>query len=98
MIFDLADFNSADSLTGCRYPQDDIILTDGSVIFPDRIGTITFFFRTKNSTEKLFLSEVRYCSKLDTKLISLGLLDHKSLSYSSSYSRLNIQDRKFSIM
>ena len=98
MTFDLADFDNADSLTQCRHPQDDITLADGSVILPDGIGTITLLFRTKNSTEKIFLSGVRYCSKLDTKLISLGMLDRKGLSYSSSGGILEVRDGALPIM
>ena len=98
MTFDLADFDNADSLTQCRNRQDDITLADGSVILPYGIGTITFFFRTKNSTEKIFLSEVRYCNKLDTKLISLGMLDRKDLSYSPSGGILEVRDGALPIM
>ena len=98
MTFDLANFDNADSLTQCRHPQDDITLADGSVILPDGIDTITLLFRTKNSTEKIFLSGVRYCSKLDTKLISLGMLDRKGLSYSSSGGILEVRDRALPIM
>ena len=98
MTYDLTDFNDPDSLIKCRHPQDDITLADGSVILPDGIGTITLTFRTKNSTEKIFLSGVRYCSTLDTKLISLGMLDRKGLSYSSRGGTLKVQDGSVPIM
>ena len=98
MTFDLANFGNTHSLTQCRHPQDEITLADGSVILPDRIGTITFFFHTRNSTEKIFLSLVRYCSKLDTKLISLKMLDRKGLSYCSSGGLLDVRDRALVII
>ena len=98
MTFDLADFIEPESLTKCQHPQDDITLADGSVILPDGIGTIALIFCNKGSAEKIFLSGVCYCSKLDTKLISLGMLDRKGLSYSSHGGTLEVRDGSVPVM
>lgn len=98
MTYDRANFDNTDSLIQCSHPQNNITLTDGSVILLDEIGTITLFFHTKNFTEKIFLSEVWYCSKLDTKLIFLEMLDCKSLSYFSSGGVLEVRNRALPIM
>lgn len=90
MIYDLTDFDNADFLIQCSHPQDNITLADGFVIFRDGIGTITLFFYTKNSTEKIFFLRVWYCSKFDIKLIFLEMLNCKNLSYSSSGSVLEV--------
>lgn len=82
MTFDLADFQGA-SLMKCQNPQDDIPLADGSRILPDGIGTVPLLFCVNEHIERISLSGVRYCSKLDTKLISLGMLDKKGLAYST---------------
>lgn len=92
MTYDLSDFKDPDSLTKCRHPEDDITLANGSVIFPDGIGTVSLIFRIKGSAERILLSGVRYCSKLDTKLIPLGMLNRKGMSYSSHKGILEVQD------
>lgn len=94
----MGDFKDPDSLTKCRHPEEEITLADGSVILPDEIGTVSLVFRTKGSAERILLSGVRYCSKLDTKLISLGILDRKGLSYSSHKGILEVQDNAVPIM
>lgn len=83
MIYNLGNFNNPDSMIKCRHPQDNITLADGLVILPDGIGTVSLAFSVKGRTENIFRSRVCYCSKLDTKLISLEMLDQKSLTYSS---------------
>lgn len=98
MTYDLSDFKDPDSLTKCRHPEDDITLANGSVIFPDGIGTVSLIFRIKGSAEKILLSGVRYCSKLDTKLIPLGMLNRKGMSYSSHKGILEVQDNAVPIM
>ncbi len=80
MTFDLAGFQGA-NLTKCHYPSDDITLTDGSTIISDGIGKVPLLFFVNGHTERISLSSVCYCSKLDTKLISLGILDRKRLAY-----------------
>lgn len=89
MTFDLADFQGA-SLTKCQHPQDDITLADGSRILPDGIGTVLLLFFVDEHIERISLSGVRYCSKLDTKLISLGMLDEEGLAYSSQHGILSV--------
>lgn len=98
MTFDLADVIKPDFLKKCQHPQDDIILANGSVILPDGIGTIALIFCNKDSTEKILLSGVCYCSKLDTKLISLEMLDQKELSYSLHSGILEVCDGLAPIM
>lgn len=81
MTYDLNDFKDPDFLTKCYHSQDNIILANRLVILSNGIGIVSLAFFTKGSTKKILLSEVCYCSKLDTKLIFLGILDQKSLSY-----------------
>ncbi len=54
-----------------------------SVIFSDRSDTVSLIFSNKDFTEKIVLSGVCYFNNLDTNLIFLRMLDHKSLPYSS---------------
>lgn len=79
MTYNINDFELPDQLVPCISPQEDITLAggDGSVILPDGIGKVWFGFEVSGSIKRLFLSKVRYCKKLDTKLISLGMLDQK---------------------
>lgn len=82
----------------CCHFENDITIVDRSVIFSNKIGTITFNFCTKNSTKKIFLFEICYCNKFDTKLIFLKMLNCKSLSFFSLGGVLEVQDKKLSIM
>ena len=97
MTFDLANFQES-KLTKCQHPQDNITLADGSTILPDGIGTVPLLFCVNGQTEKISLSGVRYCSQLDTKLISLGMLDRKGLAYSSQHGNLSVRDSSSTIM
>ena len=97
MPFDLANFQGA-NLTKCQHPQDDITLADGSTIFPDGIGTVLLLIFVHRHTERISLSDVRYFSKLDTKLISLGILDRKKLAYPLQHGILTVRDRSSTIM
>lgn len=81
MIYNLADFDNLDFLTQCSHLEDNITKANKSVIVFNGIGTITLIFCAKNSTEKIFFSGVCYCNKLITKLISLEMLNCKSLSF-----------------
>ncbi len=74
----------------CQHPQDDINLANGSRILPDGIGKVPILCCVNGHTEKIFLSGVRYCPRLDTKLISLGMLDRKGLAYSSRHRILRV--------
>lgn len=81
MTYNLSNFKDPDSLTKCHHPKDNLTLANRLVISPNKIDTIRLIFCTKDSAEKIFLSRVWYCSKLDTKLIFLKMLDRKSLLY-----------------
>ncbi len=98
MTYDLNNFKDPATLTKCRHPEDEITLADGSVVFPDGIGTVSLVVCIKLSKERMILSGVWYCSKLDTKLISLGTLERKRLSYSSHKGILEVRDNAVSIM
>ena len=65
------------------YPKDNITLANESTILPDGIGTVLLLFCVNGHTEKISLSGIHYCSKLDTKLIFPGMFDKKRLSYLS---------------
>lgn len=69
MIYDLANFDNSDFLMQCCYHKNDINIADKFVIFSNRISTIVLTFYTKNFKEKIFLSRVCYCNRLDIKLI-----------------------------
>lgn len=97
MTFDLVDFRGA-ALSKCQHLQDDITLADGLTVIPDGISTVPLLFYVNGHTEKISLSSIRYCSKLDTKLISHGMLDRKGLAYSSQHGILSVRDSSFTIM
>ena len=98
MSYDLKDFEDPTGLQPCISPQDDITLADGSVILPDGIGKVWFDFEVNGQTERIFLSGVQYCTKLDTKLISLGMLARKGLTYSAQKGCLTVKDGNMAIM
>ncbi len=98
MTYDLNKFEDPTTLTKFRHPEDKITLANGSVVPSDGIGIVSLVFCIKGSTERITLSGVWYCSKLDTKLISLGMLDRKGLSYSSYKDILEVQDNAVPIM
>ena len=98
MTFDLANFQDIANLTKCQYPQDNITLADGSRILSDWIGTVSLTFHVNRHTEKIFLSGVCYCPKLDTKLISLGMLDKKGLAYFLQHGIISVRDDPSIIM
>lgn len=98
MIYDINDFELPDQLIPCISPQDDITLDDGSIILPDGIGKVWFGFEVSGRTKCLYLSEVRYCKKLDTKLISLDMLDRKVLAYSAEKGVLLIKDNAMTVI
>lgn len=84
MLYDLKDFKDPTHLQPCISPQDDITLAYVSVIFSDGIGKVSFDFKINGQTDQIFLSGVQYYTKLDTKLISLAMLNRKRLTYSAS--------------
>ncbi len=73
MVYDIHDFDNPTYLQPCTPPQDDITLADGSVIHPEGIDKVWFNFVVNGRPNRIFPSGVRYCTKLDTKLISLGI-------------------------
>ncbi len=81
MSYDIHNFDNPTDLQPYTSLQDDIALADGSVILPEDIGKVWFDFAVNGRPNRIFLSGVRYCTKLDTKLISLGMLDRKGLTY-----------------
>lgn len=96
--YDIYDFDNPKDLQPCTSPQDNITIAYGSVIYPEGIGKVWFNFEVKGRSNRIFLSGVRYCTKLDTKLISLGMLDRKGLTYSSQQGLLTIKDQNVIIM
>lgn len=97
MAFDLADFQESE-LTKCQHPRNDITLANGSTILSDGISTVHLLFCVNGQTAKISLSSICYCSQLDTKLISLGMLDRKGLAYSLQYEILSVRDSSSTIM
>ena len=98
MSYDIHDFDNSTDLQPCTSPQDDITLADGSVILPESIGKVCFNFEVNGRPNRIFLSGVRHCTKLDTKLISLGMLDKKSLTYYAHQGLLTVKDQNAVIM
>lgn len=82
MIYNLGDFQEA-TFSKCQYPQDDIILVDGSIIILDGIDIVPFLSYVNGHTKKISISRVCYYYKLNTKFISLYILNRKELIYSS---------------
>lgn len=70
ITYDLANFNDPDSLMQCRYLEDNITMANRSIMFLDKIGTITLIFYTKNSTEKIFFLKFAIAVSL---ILSLSL-------------------------
>ncbi len=66
----------------CQHLQGNITLADRSKFFSDRIDTVLLLFFVNENTERFSLFGDCYYSKLDTKLIFLGILDRKKLGYS----------------
>lgn len=81
ITYDINDIESPAKLISCIFLQDNITIDDDFMIFPDSIGNVWFSFEVSGSTKCLYLSEVRYCKKLDTKHIFLGMLNRKDLAY-----------------
>lgn len=98
MTYDMKDFESPDQLVLCISSQDNITLVDGYIILPDDIRKVWFSFEVSGSTKRHFLSEVRYCKKLDTKLIFLSMLNWKNLTYSTEKGVLLVKDRTTKVM
>lgn len=68
------------------------MLVDKSVIFLKGIRKVWFNFKVNGQPNQKFLSGIRYCTKLDTKLISLKMLARKDLTYSSQQDFFTIKD------
>lgn len=98
MSYDIHDFDNPTDLQPCTSPQDDITLADGSVILPEGIGKVWFNFEVNGRPNRIFLSGIRYCTKLDTELISLGMLDRKGLTYYAHKGLLTVKDQNAVIM
>lgn len=98
MIYDLTNFKDLNFRTKCHYLKNNIIIANESVIFSNRIGTVSLIFCIKDYVEKILLLEIQYCSKLNTKLISLKILDEKSLLYLLHKIILKIQNNIVLIM
>lgn len=98
MSYDLTDFEDPFNLQPCTSPQDDITLANGSVILSNGIGKIWLDFEIDGQTDRIFLSGVRYCIKLNTKFILLGMLDCKGLTYSASKGRLTVKGGNTAVM
>lgn len=75
----------------------DITLANRSTIVPYKIGTVLFLSYVNSHSKKNSLSGICYCSKLDTKLVSLDMLDKKELVYSSQQEIFRIYN-SFSII
>lgn len=93
MSCDIHDFDNPKDLQPCTSPQDNITLADGSDILPEGIGKVWFNSEVKGRPNRILLSCVRYCAELDTKLISLGMLDRKDHTDSSQQGLLTIKDQ-----
>lgn len=83
MIYDIHSFDNPKNLQPWASSQDDMTFADRSVILLQSVGKVWFNFEINSRPNQIFLLGVRYCAKLDTKLISLGRLEKKSLKYSA---------------
>ena len=98
MSYDFHDFHNPKDLQPCTSPQDDITLADRSVILPEGIRKVWFNFAVNGRLKRIFLSGIRCCTKLDTKLIFLGMLKRKGLTYYSHQGLLTVKDQNAVIM
>lgn len=92
IFYDINDFNNLHDLQPCTSSQDDITLAYGSVILSEGIGKVWFNFKVNGQPNQIFLLGIRYCTKLDIKLISLGMLDKKDFTYSMQQGFFTIKD------
>lgn len=93
MSYDIHDFNNLKDLQSYASPQHNITLADRLVILLQRIGKVWFNFEVNGRPNRIFLSGVRYCAKLNTKFIFLGMLNRKDLTYFAQQNLLIIKDQ-----
>lgn len=98
MSYNMHDFDNLTDLQLYILPKNNIILVNRSVILPDSISKVWFNFEVYGWSEQIFLIGVSYCTWLDTKLISLGILDRKSLTYFAQQGLFTVKDQDIIII
>lgn len=93
MSYNMHDFDNLTDLQLYILPKNNIILVNRSLILSDSISKVWFNFEVSGWSEQIFLIGVRYCAWLDTKLISLGILNRKSLMYFAQQGLLTVKDQ-----
>lgn len=75
MTYNLINFKDLNSLIKYYYLKNDIILANRLITFFDKIYTINLVFCIKSLINKILLSKIWYCNKLENKLIFLKIFD-----------------------
>lgn len=75
MTYNLINFKDLNSLIKYYYLKNDIILANRLITFFDKIYTINLVFCIKGLINKILLSKIWYCNKLENKLIFLKIFD-----------------------
>ena len=89
MTGDLADFEDQDLMQS--HKDDTILSAFGQEERPRGIGRVCYNVVVDGVSEPYYLDDVHWCPYLNTKLISLDLLDQKRLTYSAYQSQLRVQ-------
>ena len=89
MTCDLANFKDQELVESSK--DDTIRSAFDQEERPQGVGRVWYNFVVDVVSELYYLDDVRWCPHLDTKLISLGLLDPKGLTYSAHHGELRVQ-------
>ncbi len=89
MTCDLADFEDQELVESSK--DDTIRSAFGQEERPQGVGRVWYNFVVDGVSELYYLDDVRWCHHLNTNLISLGLLDQKSLTYFAHQGELRVQ-------
>ena len=89
MTCDLADFEDQELAESSR--NDTIRSAFGQEERPQGVGRVWYNFVVDGVSELYYLNDVCSCPHLDTKLISLGHLHQKDLTYSAHQGELRVQ-------
>ncbi len=89
LTFDLADFDDQELV---EFSKDETIRSAFcQEERPQGFGRVWYNFVVDGVSELYYLDDVRWCPHLDMKLISLGLLDQKGLTYSAHQGEFRVQ-------
>ena len=76
----------------------EMVTAEGIILKIQVAGTIDFYVLVSNKHTQIELSNVYYLPKLDTNLISLGVLDEKRCEFRTTNGLLPIKDKEDEIV